>query len=258
MLACHPKHVSIYGVRDALLEAKKVIAFTGAGVSVPSGIPDFRSGEGIWAKYPPVEYGTLPAFLEDPVKWWGFFRALSASFGEVSPNPAHQALADLESLGCLQTVITQNVDRLHQRAGNSHVIELHGSPERLKCVVCQTISPGPSPMEGPPPECAVCGQTLKPDVVLFGEMLPVPSPEEAQALAREADVCIVIGTSAVVYPAATIPELTRKNGGTVCQFDKESTDLTHLGHVRWFIEGPAEETLPRLLELVRAEREAPA
>ena len=248
--------MSLYGVRDAILEARRVIAFTGAGVSVPSGIPDFRSREGIWAKYPPEEFGTLEAFLADPRRWWGFYRALARAFAQVAPNPAHHSLAELGRLGLLDAVITQNVDRLHQRAGNRQVIELHGSDQRLKCVVCQTATEAEAPLEGDPPECARCGQTLKPDVVLFGEALPPGVIEAAQELARQSDVCLVVGTSAVVYPAASIPEIVARNGGTVCQFDLESTDLTHLGHVRWFIEGPAEETLPRLLDLVRAEREA--
>ncbi len=246
--------MSLYGVRDALLAAKRVIAFTGAGISVPSGIPDFRSGEGIWARYPPEEFGTIDAFLHDPVKWWGFYRALAGAFGEVAPNPAHQALAELEQLGCLHTVVTQNVDRLHQRAGSSHVIELHGSDQRLKCVACERFTPGPSPLSGAPPICESCGRILKPDVVLFGELLPVRALEEAQELARGSDVCLVVGTSAVVYPAASIPELVHRHGGTVCLINKEPTDLNHLGFVRWFAQGGAEEVLPRLVELVRAER----
>lgn len=250
--------MSLYGVRDAILEARRVIAFTGAGVSVPSGIPDFRSREGIWAKYPPEEFGTLEAFLSDPPRWWGFYRALARAFAQVAPNPAHLVLAELGRMGLLDTVVTQNVDRLHQRAGNRRVIELHGSDQRLKCVVCQTTMEGEAPLEGKPPSCARCGQTLKPDVVLFGEALPQGVIEEAQELARQSDVCLVVGTSAVVYPAATIPEIVARGGGTVCQFDLESTDLTHLGYVRWFVEGPAEETLPRLLELVQAERGAGA
>lgn len=248
--------MSLYGVRDAILDGKRVIAFTGAGVSVPSGIPDFRSRDGIWAKYPPEEFGTLEAFLLDPPRWWGFYRALSRAFAQVAPNPAHQVLAELERMGLLETVITQNVDRLHQRAGNGHVIELHGTDRRLKCVACQTTIEAEAPLEGDLPECARCGQILKPDVVLFGEALPPGVIEEAQELARQSDVCLVVGTSAVVYPAASIPELVARGGGTVCQFDLESTDLTHLGHVRWFVQGPAEETLPRLLDLVQLERGA--
>ncbi|MGE0712107.1 MAG: NAD-dependent protein deacylase [Planctomycetota bacterium] len=246
--------MSIYGVRDALLESKRAIAFTGAGVSVASGIPDFRSREGIWARYPPEEFGTIEAFVADPVRWWEFFRALATSFAAVAPNPAHQALAELERLGCLQTVVTQNIDRLHQRAGSAHVIELHGSSERLKCLTCEKVIPTPAPQEGPLPRCQTCAEVLKPDVVLFGELLPLAPLEEAQALARGSDLCLVVGTSAVVYPAASIPELVQRHGGTVCQINRETTDLTHLGYVRWFVQGDAEEVLPRLVELVRAAR----
>jgi NAD-dependent deacetylase len=244
--------MSLREIADALLAAERVIAFTGAGVSVPSGIPDFRSAEGIWARYPPEQYATLSAFRADPVGWWGFFRDLSSSFSAVAPNPAHEALAGLERLGCLQTVVTQNIDLLHQRAGNAHVIELHGSPERLKCVPCDALTPEPAPLEGPPPSCERCGHPLKPDVVLFGELLPPGAILEAQALAAQADVCLVVGTSAVVYPAATVPLLTREAGGHVVQFDTQPNELTKAS--RWFVEGPAEETLPALLELVRAAR----
>lgn len=247
--------MSIYGIRDALLEAEQAFAFTGAGVSVPSGIPDFRSGEGIWARYPPEEFGTLQAFLRDPEEWWGFFRALAGSFAEVEPNPAHRALAELERLTSLSSVVTQNVDRLHQRAGSSSVLELHGSSERLKCVVCQRVERRPAPLSGPPPCCAECGQVLKPDVVLFGEALPLADLEAAQALAATCDVCLVVGTSAVVYPAAAIPERVARQGGRVCQINSEPTDLTHLGYVRWFVQGRAEEVLPRLADLVAAELE---
>ena len=250
--------MSIYGIRDALLEAQRVIAFTGAGISVPSGIPDFRSGGGIWERYPVERYGTLQAFLEDPEHWWTFFRALDAGFGEVEPNPAHVALADLERLGLLQTVVTQNIDGLHQRAGSSHVIELHGSPRRMTCLACGEPRHEPAPQEGPPPRCDACDAVLKPDVVLFGELLPVADLTLAQELAAGADVCLVVGTSAVVYPAATIPELVAAHGGTVCQINKEPTDLTHLGRVRWFVEGPAEVWLPRLVELIQAARASPS
>jgi len=246
--------MSIYGVRDAILGAKSVIAFTGAGISVPSGIPDFRSGDGIWARYPPEEFGTISSFVDDPVRWYGFYRSLAESFAEVEPNPAHAALAELERMGCLDAVVTQNVDGLHQRAGNTKVIDLHGNADNLSCLGCGAGRPGPPPLAGPPPTCLSCGQVLKPDVVLFGEALPLLALEESRAMARQADVCLVIGTSAVVYPAAEIPQLTQEGGGTVCQFNLESTDLTHLGFVRWFVEGPAEETLPRLARLVREAR----
>jgi len=245
--------MSIYGIRDALLEAKQGFAFTGAGISVPSGIPDFRSSEGIWARYPPEEYGTIQAFLRDPEEWWEFYRALAASFAEVEPNPAHRALAELEQLTSLAAVVTQNVDQLHQRAGSGHVIELHGTSERLTCLTCQRTEARPAPVSGPAPRCETCARVLKPDVVLFGEELPLSELDAARELAQQSEVCLVVGTSAVVYPAAAIPEVVARGGGTVCQINAEPTDLTHLGFVRWFVEGKAEELLPRLVDLVRAE-----
>jgi len=250
--------MTIHGACDAILSATRVIAFTGAGVSVPSGIPDFRSSEGIWARYPPEEYATIQAFHADPERWWAFFRELSAAMEGTGPNPAHEALAELEALGCLQAVITQNVDQLHQRAGNSQVIELHGSPARLACLSCQSFTPGPAPSAGPAPRCEACGEVLKPDVVLFGETLPLKALAEAEALASSAEVCLTVGTSGVVYPAAGIPELTQRGGGVICQFNREPTGLTHTGRVRWFVEGPAEETLPRLVALIQAKQADPA
>lgn len=244
--------MSVYGIRDALLEAERVIALTGAGVSVPSGIPDFRSKGGIWERYPPEEFGTVDAFRRDPVGWWAFHRALEASFAEVEPNPAHGALVRLERAGCLHAVITQNVDRLHQRAGSTRVLELHGSGERLRCLDCDEVTPRAALAPAAVPRCARCDAVLKPDVVLFGEELPRDVLEEARSLAREADVCLIVGTSAVVYPAAELPELTFAAGGTLCQLDLEATGLTHRGIVRWFVQGPAEVTLPRVADLVEA------
>ncbi|RMG10010.1 MAG: NAD-dependent deacylase [Planctomycetota bacterium] len=250
---CHTPRVSLWGIRDELRNARCAIAFTGAGISVPSGIPDFRSGQGIWARYPPEEFATVDAFLADPERWWGFFRALGEAFAAVEPNPAHRALAELEALGLLEAVVTQNVDGLHQRAGSRQVIELHGSPDRLRCLDCERSFPGPAPLEGPVPRCDACGQVLKPDVVLFGELLPEKALARAQELARASDACLVVGTSAVVYPAATIPLLVGERGGAVCQIDPQVTELGLRGAVRWAVRGDAAELLPQLVELLRDE-----
>ncbi|MBL4844012.1 MAG: NAD-dependent protein deacylase [Planctomycetes bacterium] len=247
--------MSLSDIRDALLVAKHVIAFTGAGVSVASGIPDFRSPDGIWARYPPEQFATIEAFERDPEGWWTFHWALSAAFAGAAPNTAHEALGALDALGLLKAVITQNIDGLHQRAGHSQVIELHGGNSAMQCLRCDADVDRPVPLGGEVPRCETCRAVLKPDVVLFGEQLDHRKLHQAQLQAAQADMCLVVGTSAVVFPAASIPILTHESDGAVCVFNRESTNLTDGGFARWFVEGPAEETLPRLIELVRAELE---
>jgi NAD-dependent deacetylase len=241
--------VSIYSVRDELASADLAIVLTGAGVSVESGIPDFRSPGGIWEKYPPEVYGTIEAFREDPKRFWTFYLELARLCGSARPNPAHAALAKLEALELVDSVITQNVDGLHQAAGSKNVIELHGSPDALVCLDCRSRRKARIAELTAPPPCE-CGAIMKPDVVLFNEMLPLEAIERAQELARRCDVCLVVGTSAIVYPAATIPEIAFEHGATLCEFNLEPTSLTHTGRVRHFIEGSAGETLPRLADLL--------
>lgn len=245
--------MTLRSVRDALLTARSAIALTGAGVSVESGIPDFRSPGGLWDRYPPDQYATLEAFQRDPERTWQFFFALARLCEPVRPNPAHQALARLEQLGLLQAVITQNIDGLHQQAGSRTVLELHGAAHTVACLACQARRREPIATLTRPPTCHRCGAIMKPDVVLFGELLPEHTLAGAQDLARTCDVCLVVGTSAVVYPAAAIPELAAARGATLCQFDLEPTGLTHTGRIHHFVPGPAGETLPRLVSLIEAE-----
>lgn len=242
--------MSIRDVRDALIDARSAFAFTGAGISVASGIPDFRSRGGIWERFPVEEYGTIDAFREDPRRAWQFFFELSRVCGGARPNTAHRALARLEALGRLQHVVTQNVDGLHQEAGNTSVVELHGGRDVLRCLACGASRRQPIRELREPPVCAACGAIMKPDAVLFGEELPAGAMARALDLARSADVCLIVGTSGVVYPAAEVPEVAFASGATLCQFDLGSTGLTHTGRVHHFVEGPASETLPRLVALV--------
>jgi len=241
--------MSIYSVRDALEEAKLAIVLTGAGVSVESGIPDFRSPGGIWAKYPPEVYGTIDAFREDPERFWTFYLELARLCSNAKPNAAHAALARLEERKLIEGIITQNVDGLHQAAGSKNVIELHGGADALVCIECRARRAEKIAALAGPPRCE-CGAILKPDVVLFNEMLPLGAITAAQELARKCDVCLVVGTSAVVYPAASIPEIAFDHGATLCEFNLEATSLTHTGRVRHFIEGSAGQTLARLVELL--------
>jgi NAD-dependent deacetylase len=202
------------------------VALTGAGISVDSGIPDFRSPGGLWSKYDPMEYATIQAFHANPVKIWKMLRELSEMVGDARPNPGHEGLAELEALGRLSSVITQNVDGLHQEAGNSVVIEFHGNGRKLVCLSCkrkynrEDIVPDVFP-----PMCA-CMNVLKPDVVFFGEMIPMNALLHAQAETEACDVMLVIGTSAQVVPAASLPPIAKSKGATIIEINPEHTPLT--------------------------------
>lgn len=236
---------------EVLRDAEVVIAVTGAGISVESGIPDFRSAGGLWTKYPPFEYATLDAFHADPDKVWDLFHELAASFAGIQPNAAHKALAELASLGKLDAVITQNIDNLHQAAGSPNVIEFHGNAARLTCIVCarqrdfdETVRPPGAP------RCA-CGAAMKPDVVLFGELIPEAALAAAEDWARRADAVIIVGTSATVYPAADLPQLAREHGARIIECNLEHTGFT-AAITEHFLEGRAGSTLPALVAQVRA------
>jgi NAD-dependent deacetylase len=237
---------------DALVEGKEVLAFTGAGISVPSGIPDFRSQQGLWARFPPEEYATIEVFQRAPEKFWQLNHEIISNFTDVSPNPGHYALAKLESLGLKVTIVTQNIDGLHQAAGNTCVHEIHGSKDNLKCLHCKALYPLLDyPLEkGKIPKCANCSAALKPDVVYFGEALPTAVLERSLMAARSSKICLVIGTSALVFPAARIPSLAYDGGAMVCEFNLETTGLTQSGQLAHFVQGPVEVTLPQLADLV--------
>lgn len=196
------------------------VALTGAGISVPSGIPDFRTpGEGIWEGVDPFEVASIDAFNRDTKRFWDFYRPRFDMLGEKLPNPAHEALATLERRGMLEAVITQNIDRLHRAAGTRDLIEVHGSIATSSCTGCDATYGLEQVEELFDDEgvaaCAACAGKVKPDVVLFGEMLPVGAIERARSLARSADLMICVGSSLEVFPAAGLPELTLAHGGKV-------------------------------------------
>jgi NAD-dependent deacetylase len=202
---------------ELLRDADCAVVLTGAGVSVPSGIPDFRSpGTGLWENVDPMEVAHIDAWRRDPDRFWSFYRERFASLVDKRPNDAHDALAELERRGLVRAVITQNVDRLHRAAGSERVVEVHGSIEYSVCLDCH----GKQSLEWVlgcegAPECPTCVSPLKPDVVLFGELLPEAAMSEAQALALEADLMVCVGSSLEVYPVAGLPAITHGGGGRI-------------------------------------------
>lgn len=203
-----------------LEESSFSVALTGAGISVPSGIPDFRSpGTGVWENVDPLEVATIEAFRADPARFWSFYRPRFETLGDKQPNAAHEALVELERRGMLEAIVTQNVDRLHRRAGTRRLIEVHGSIDTSSCIACGASWPLEE-VEGLFDEegvavCANCQGHVKPDVVLFGELLPEAAMTEAQGLAARADLMLCVGSSLEVHPVAGLPELTLASGGRV-------------------------------------------
>ena len=214
---------------ELIRDSSCTVALTGAGISVPSGIPDFRSpGEGLWEKVDPMEVAHIDAFRRDPVRFWSFYRPRLHSLGGVEPNDAHRALAELERRGLLEAVITQNIDGLHEKGGSERVIEVHGS---IKSGTCQSCGAQFSLAEidemFDDRGVAVCSRCVpghvKPDVVLFGELLPADAIAEAEALATRADLMICVGSSLEVYPVAGLPTVTIRSGGRIAVITKGPT-----------------------------------
>jgi NAD-dependent deacetylase len=236
---------------DLIRESRHTVALTGAGISVPSGIPDFRSpGTGIWEDVDPFEVASIQAFHRDTRRFWEFYRPRFEMLGDKRPNPAHEALAELEGRELLATVITQNIDRLHRAAGTRDLIEVHGSIGTSSCTACGASWPLEEVEALFDPEdgiatCSGCFGKVKPDVVLFGEMLPIEAIERARALAAAADLMLCIGSSLEVFPAAGLPELTLANGGRVAILTQGPTPYDGEAAVK--LEGDVAEELPAVL-----------
>lgn len=234
----------------SLLKAKHVVALTGAGHSTGSGIPAFRGKDGLWTKYDPAEYAHIQTFHTNPEKVWVMQKEFLDVMLAAKPNAGHYALAELEKMGILKSVITQNVDGFHGVAGNENVIEFHGNKRKLVCLSCGKKYPSEVYREECPPRCE-CGPILKPDVVLFGEQIPVQSLTEALSQASKCDLMLVIGTSAVVSPASEMPVAAKRAGASVVEINLEVTPLT--GFISdYIIEGDIAEILPALVEEVKA------
>lgn len=228
------------------------IVLTGAGISTESGIPDFRSPSGIWAKYDPMEYATIDALRRDPAKVWEFYALRFERLMTAEPNAGHLALAELERREIVAAVVTQNIDGLHERAGSREVVEVHGSIRSASCLECGERVPIEDVIaalgEAPVPLCPRCGAVLKPDVVMFGELLPAAAIDRATELAREAGLMLVVGSSLEVYPVAGLPEAAVSAGGALAIVNRGTTPFDRLASVR--IDGGAGETLSALAEVL--------
>ncbi len=235
---------------EMIAYAKSLVALTGAGVSAESGIPTFRGRDGLWRRYKPEELATPGAFERDPRLVWEWYKWRMEMVFKARPNPAHEALAELERLGVLKCIITQNVDGLHQRAGSRCVVELHGNLWRVRCTTCNYRSRIGEPPREIPPRCPICKGLLRPDVVWFGEPLPKVAIEHAFRLAMECDVMFVVGTSGVVLPAGLLPVTAKQHGAKIVEVNVEESAITSIADV--FIKAPAGIVLPRIVEKVKA------
>ena len=223
------------------------VVLTGAGISTESGIPDFRSPSGVWTRYDPMEYATIEAFLADPAKVWDFYGRRLAVLGDAEPNDGHLALVALEDAGWVEAVITQNIDRLHERAGSRALLEVHGSIGTSSCLDCGTIVPFDEVLALlPVPQCPRCGRVLKPDVVMFGELLPAVQVARAEQLARDAGLMLVVGSSLEVHPVAGLPLETLAHGGALAIVNRGTTP--HDRRAALTIDAGAGETLTALAE----------
>ncbi len=229
-----------------LNNSRRAAALTGAGISVESGIPAFRGAQGLWNRFDPMEYAHIRAFLADPAKVWVMLKELDATIAAARPNPAHTALAELEKLGKLAGVITQNVDNLHQAAGSANVIEYHGNAHRFICHECRGHWPREALDFHHTPLYCHCGGLVRPDVVFFGELIPAAAQQAAYQLAAACDLMLVIGTSAAVYPAAGLPFTAKEAGAVIVEINLEPTDLTHT-LTDYFLAGSAGAVLSQTL-----------
>jgi NAD-dependent protein deacetylase/lipoamidase len=225
------------------------VALTGAGISVPSGIPDFRTPEtGLWANVDPMEVAHIDVFERDPARFWSYYRPRFQSLGDKRPNPAHEVLAEMERRGLLAGVITQNIDRLHRLAGSKEVVEVHGSIETSTCTHCgrgYEIAEVEALFAEGVVNCSSCAAPVKPDVVLFGEMLPEAAMARAGELAEAAELMLCIGSSLVVHPVASLPRVTLERGGDLAIVTQGETPYDDAAELR--LEGDVVAELSALL-----------
>lgn len=232
-------------VIEKFLSPSKIVVLTGAGVSAASGVPTFRGKEGLWKKYSPQELANPQAFAAKPELVWEWYIWRRNLINQVKPNSAHHALVDLEKMNSGFTLITQNVDNLHRQAGNTRVIELHGNIMKNKCFDCNKTSDSEVHLNNGLPHCTYCGGLIRPDVVWFGEALPFEALQNAQSAVTECGLCLSVGTSGVVEPAASLPFQAKAHGAYVVEINPEQTPLTE--HADLFIQDSADKVLPEII-----------
>lgn len=243
----------VHQAAEILSSARRGLALTGAGISAESGIPTFRGEGGLWKQYDPVKVASIEYFMADPSAYWKVSKDRGGVALAARPNPGHHALAALEATGHVAAVVTQNTDGLHQEAGSRNVIEIHGSSRTVQCLDCGNRESRADVQARlhveMPPRCKLCGGTfLKPTVVLFGESMPQAAVTKAFALAREADVVLVVGSSLVVYPAADIPLVALRSGARMIVINAEPTPFDELAEI--VIHGRSGEVLPEIVALI--------
>jgi NAD-dependent deacetylase len=240
---------------ELIKQSTHAVALTGAGVSTPSGIPDFRSpGSGLWNKTDPFSVASIWGFIEQPQNFYDWIKPLAKLAIAAKPNPAHCALAELEMLGKLYAIITQNIDNLHQLAGSKRVLEVHGHLRQATCIRCYHMIDAKPLLDkfiadGEVPTCEVCGGVMKPNAVLFGEMLPVGVMYEAEQEARKCDVMLIAGSSLEVAPASDLPMVAKKNGAKIIIVNKGATHMD--GQATVLLRDDVANALPRIVELVK-------
>jgi NAD-dependent deacetylase len=227
-----------------------VVVLTGAGISAESGVPTFRGKEGLWGKFKPEELATMDAFMANPEIVWEWYSWRRELIEKIAPNPGHYALCDLENRFEHFTLVTQNVDGLHQQAGSERVLELHGNIFRNKCQKCsQQFTRQNKFAPEALPVCEACGGKIRPDVVWFGEMLPEQVIEEAFRKAEQAELFLSIGTSGLVHPAAGLPVLAKRHGAILVEINLEPTPLTELAD--FALGGESGKLLPKLVSSLK-------
>ncbi len=235
---------------EAIRQAERVTVLTGAGVSAESGVPTFRGKEGLWKKYSPQELATPQAFAQDPRLVWEWYDWRRGLIAPLKPNAAHKFIATLEERYPHFLLITQNIDGLHQKAGSKKLVELHGNIWKVRCTKEGTVEEDKRvPLPQIPPLCSRCGALLRPHVVWFGEPLPTDALHQAMEAAENCDLFLVVGTSAVVYPAASLPQIAQSHGAQVVEINPEETPITPIAH--WSLRGKAGEICQRLAQALQ-------
>ncbi len=234
-------------IADIMVNCRKCVVLTGAGMSAESGVPTFRGEEGLWRKFRPEELATMDAFVANPKIVWEWYNWRRDLMANVKPNPGHWAITEMESLSDSFSLITQNVDNLHRIAGTQDILEIHGNIQRNKCVDCnQPCDPDIEINPDKIPKCKACGGKIRPDVVWFGELLNPQIIDRAFRLAEEADIFFAVGTSAIVHPAASLPPLAKRNGATLVEINMEETPISFMADFQ--VREKSGEFLPLLVQ----------